>query len=89
MARIQEWILEDVDPVYGSQEGRISYCGEAYRREEYVDMSDQKQGRSKLHEPNLRGCWSEIPGLIELYLLLRLKWRPIIRCLINILLKVF
>ena len=45
MARIQEWILEDVDPVYGSQEGRISYCGEAYRREEYVDMSDQKQGK--------------------------------------------
>ena len=80
---------EDVDPVYGSQEGRISYCGEAYRREEYVDMSDQKQGKVQAARAELERVLERNPGLIELYLLLRLKWRPIIRCLINILLKVF
>jgi arylsulfatase A-like enzyme len=64
MARTQQWILEDVDPVYGSEEGRISFCGDAYNRMEYVDMSESDReevqvARDELERALERNPWPD------------------------------
>ena len=64
MARTRQWILEDVDPVYGSKEGRIAFCGDAYHREAYVDMSDSDRedvqaARDELESVLERNPWPD------------------------------
>ena len=61
MARTQKWILEDVDPVYGSKQGRIYFCGDDYRREKYIEKTNSQSEDVKVAQEKLQNVLKRNP----------------------------
>ena len=61
MARSKKWILEDVDPVYGSPSGRLFACGEAYLRSSYQEVSSNEGAKVQAARRELEAALSRNP----------------------------
>ena len=51
MARSDDWLLEAVDPIYGSEQGRLYKCNGLFEKKGYTLISD-------LSEPNAKKAYN-------------------------------